>query len=283
MPIRNLSDTALWVAMYRAFESERSDALFHDPYARRMAGERGSQIVREIPFGQAIGWLMVVRTVLMDEIILRCVAQGARCVVNLGAGLDTRAFRLALPADLCWFDLDLPEMVAHRRDCLKGETPACQHTHIAVDLSDLPARNRVLASVHAGGDPVLLITEGLLVYLAPDEVASLAQQLHAERLARWWVTDLIAPWLAISVGALWQSQLEAAKATFRFAPCNGAEFFRPLGWREVEFRSIWDESLRLQRSAPMAWWWGLFGTPFFAGVPEGLRTMAGIALLERSN
>jgi methyltransferase (TIGR00027 family) len=283
MPIRNISDTALWVAMYRAFESERSDALFHDPYARRMAGERGNQIVREIPFGQAIGWSMVVRTVLMDEIILRCVAQGARCVVNLGAGLDTRAFRLELPADLCWFDLDLPEMVAHRRACLKGETPTCNHTDIAVDLSDGTARKRVLASVHTSGDPVLLITEGLLVYLAPEQVASLARQIHAERLARWWVTDLVTPWLALSLGALWQSPLEAAGAPFRFAPFNGAEFFQPLGWREAEFRSIWDESLRLQRSAPMAWWWGFFGMPFFAGVPEGLRRTASVTLLERNN
>ncbi len=41
--IRNVSDTALWVAMYRAMESERADALFYDPYARVLAGERGEE------------------------------------------------------------------------------------------------------------------------------------------------------------------------------------------------------------------------------------------------
>jgi O-methyltransferase involved in polyketide biosynthesis len=39
-PIRNVSDTALWVATYRALESERPDALFNDPFARRLAGVR---------------------------------------------------------------------------------------------------------------------------------------------------------------------------------------------------------------------------------------------------
>ena len=42
--IRNVSDTAIWVAMYRAIESERPDALFNDPYARRLSGERGERI-----------------------------------------------------------------------------------------------------------------------------------------------------------------------------------------------------------------------------------------------
>jgi O-methyltransferase involved in polyketide biosynthesis len=41
-PVRNISDTALWVAHYRAVESERADAHFHDPYARALAGERAA-------------------------------------------------------------------------------------------------------------------------------------------------------------------------------------------------------------------------------------------------
>jgi O-methyltransferase involved in polyketide biosynthesis len=43
MTIASISDTARWVAIYRAMEFERPDALFHDPYARRLAGERGTK------------------------------------------------------------------------------------------------------------------------------------------------------------------------------------------------------------------------------------------------
>jgi len=48
-PIRDVSDTARWVAIYRAMESERADALFRDPYARRLGGERGQAIVDALP------------------------------------------------------------------------------------------------------------------------------------------------------------------------------------------------------------------------------------------
>ena len=51
-PIRDVSDTALWVAIYRAMESERADAIFHDPYARRLGGERGQAIVDAMRTGK---------------------------------------------------------------------------------------------------------------------------------------------------------------------------------------------------------------------------------------
>lgn len=42
--LRHVSDTARWVAMDRALESERPDALFRDPYARRLAGTEGAAL-----------------------------------------------------------------------------------------------------------------------------------------------------------------------------------------------------------------------------------------------
>src|SRR5207237_831831 len=71
--IANVSDTARWVAFYRAMESERPDAIFHDPYARQLAGEQGEAIVASMPRGKAFAWPMIVRTAGMGEIILRVI------------------------------------------------------------------------------------------------------------------------------------------------------------------------------------------------------------------
>lgn len=267
--------------MYRALESERPDAHFHDPYARRMAGERGEAIIHALPHGESMAWAMVVRTAVLDELVLRCVNQGCRTVVNLGAGLDTRAYRLALPAKLRWLDVDLPDMVAYRRDCLDEVTAVCDHADMAADLSDAKARARVLASVSQGSGPVLVLTEGLLLYLAPGQVSNLARELHAQPLARWWLTDLITPVLMQMMGMRWRTQLAKASAPFRFAPTDSAAFFGALGWREAEFRSTWKESLRLNRSAPLAWMWGSFSPALLPGANERLHRMSGIALLER--
>jgi O-methyltransferase involved in polyketide biosynthesis len=62
--IHNISDTARWAAVYRAREHERSDAAFRDPYARRLAGERGEAIARSMPFSEEATWAWIARTYL---------------------------------------------------------------------------------------------------------------------------------------------------------------------------------------------------------------------------
>src|SRR5947208_10139173 len=106
-PITSVSDTARWVAMYRAMESERADALFRDPFARRLAGPAGERILASMPQGRRWAWPMIVRTAVMDEIVMRLVKeQGVDTVLNLAAGLDARAYRLDLPSPLHWVDVD---------------------------------------------------------------------------------------------------------------------------------------------------------------------------------
>src|SRR6266571_1371476 len=123
-PLTHISDTARWVAVYRAMESERPDAIFKDPFARRLAGAQGEAIVQALPQGRTWAWPMIVRTAVFDEAILRTVtAEGVRTVLNLAAGLDTRPFRLALPPELRWLDVDLPDMIAYKREALAAERP----------------------------------------------------------------------------------------------------------------------------------------------------------------
>jgi methyltransferase (TIGR00027 family) len=277
--IRDVSDTALWVAVYRAIESERPDALFKDPFARRMAGERGEGIVATIPFGQTMAWSIIVRTAVMDEIILRCIERGVRSVLNLGAGLDTRAFRLKLPPSLRWLDVDLPAVTAYRQKCLKAEVPSCQHANVAADLSDAADLARTLADASTAAGPLLVLTEGLLVYLTPSQVSSLAAQLRLEAQAQWWVADLISPLLRKTMGTIWHSQLGGAEAPFQFAPQDSRGFFEALGWKEYEFHSTWADSIRLRRTAPLAAMWDGLWKWSGPATQEALRRMSGVALL----
>src|SRR5437870_5092142 len=114
--IRDISDTARWVAVYRARETERSDALFKDPFARALAGERGEHIARALPYADKTSWSFIARTVLFDRIVDNAVAGGVDLVVNLAAGLDTRPYRMSLPSSLRWVEADLPEILDYKEE-----------------------------------------------------------------------------------------------------------------------------------------------------------------------
>ncbi len=279
--IRNVSDTALWVAMYRAMESERTDALFHDPYARRLAGERGQAIIDAMPHGETMAWPLVVRTALMDDIVLRCVQQGAATVLNLAAGLDARPYRLDLPASLRWMHVDMPDMVEHFRAGMAGEIPRCALELVPADLRDAASRREVFARAAADG-PVLAITEGLLLYLEAAQVADLARDLHDIAKARWWLSDLASPRLLRMLEKRWHPVQQKANAPFRFGPAEGTAFFAPHGWHEAEFHSTWDESIRLDRKMRGAGFWQLVSRLLPARKREENRRMSGIVLLQAS-
>lgn len=256
MAIEHISDTARWVAMYRAWETERPDAIFRDPYARRLAGARGEAIVRAIPGGRQMAWSMIVRTALYDELIQRLVErERVDVVLHLASGLDTRPYRLPLPSSLQWIEVDLPSLIAEKERELAGETPVCRVTREPVDLADEGARRALFARVGALGGRVLVVTEGLLVYLRPEQVAALARDLRAQPSFRWWLTEISGPrvleYLKRRAGRI----LDAANATMHFAPAEGEEFFRPLGWTPVEFREFLVEARRLKREMPLMWLW----------------------------
>jgi methyltransferase (TIGR00027 family) len=278
-PIRHVSDTALWVAMYRAMESERPDALFHDPYARRLAGERGEAIVNTMPLGKQMSWAMIIRTAVMDEMILRCIQQGAKTVLNLAAGLDTRAYRLDLPADLRWIHVDFQPMIDYMQTHLSGETARCHLEYVAADLREAEQRDALFTKAAEHG-PVLVITEGLLVYLLPEQVASLAKSLHDTARATWWISDLASPLLLKRLAKSWSKKLTQGNAPFQFAPVQGTAFFKPFGWNEAEYRSNWDESIRLNRTMRFVWFWKIMIKLQPKAQQEAGRRMSGIVLLK---
>ena len=275
--LRNISDTALWVAIYRALESERPDALFRDPFARRLAGERGAEMRERIRDAKKTDWAFVARTVAFDEAVQKCVAAGADLVVNLAAGLDTRPYRMSLPASLRWVEVDLPDLVAYKEQVLAGETPVCRLERVPLDLADVPARRELFARLGREASRALVVSEGLIIYLATAEVASLARDLAAAPGFRWWANDPVSPALLRRLNKSFGESLGQAGAPLRFALAEGFGFFEPYGWRLVDARSLLRTAARLKR---VGWLYRLL-----ARLPDRYdprRPWGGVCLFERS-
>lgn len=282
MPIENVSDTARWVAVYRAMESERPDAHFVDPYARKLAGAKGDEIVRTLKDGKSMAWAMIVRTQLFDEIIMAEVGtDGIDLVLNLAAGLDARPWRLALPKSLQWVDVDLPDILRYKLQTLGNATPYCAYEAVEADLTDATVRRELFARIGARSKRALIVTEGLLIYLTDADVGALAADLHAIPSFSRWVIDLASPRLLKMMTRTWGKAVASGNAPFKFAPAMGTNFFRDFGWAERAYHSTMEEAERLDREMKMMWLWKFIGRFYPARMREEFRRMSGTVVLER--
>ncbi|BFV55229.1 class I SAM-dependent methyltransferase [Kitasatospora sp. CMC57] len=169
--------TALLVAAARAIETHRHDSLAQDVYAEhfvRAAPACAAWPVRiaQVPDGDAnplwgrFARYFGLRTRVLDDFLLRSVGPTARQVVLLGAGLDTRAFRLDWPSDTVVFEIDRAGVLAFKQQVLTdlSADPRVKRVPVPVDLR----ADWVGALTTAGFDPSVpsvWLAEGLLFYL----------------------------------------------------------------------------------------------------------------------
>jgi len=248
--IKQVSDTAFMAAAYRALESDRPNALFRDPLAAKLAGEQGKKILAGLPKQAFIGgWTVVIRTCIIDDLIQGAIAEGVDTVLNLGAGLDTRPYRMALPKTLRWIEVDYPHVIDLKQSRLSNETPRCRLEHIKLDLADDSARRIVLEKVANNSKEILVLTEGVIPYLPETAVASLGSDLRSKESIKCWITDYFSP---ASYEYRRKSGLSRAmkNTPFLFEPIDYFGFFDNIGWQPKETRYLAAEAERLHRPPP---------------------------------
>ncbi|HEV7362072.1 MAG TPA: class I SAM-dependent methyltransferase [Mycobacterium sp.] len=192
----SVGSTAVMVAAARAIETEQPDALIHDPYARLLVNNAGSEILWEAMLDPEVvakieaideesaarihhmrGY-QAVRTHFFDAYFADAVAAGIRQVVILASGLDSRAYRLDWPAGTTVYEIDQPQVLDYKSSTLaeSGATPSADRREVAIDLrEDWPAALRA-----AGFDPAqrtAWLAEGLLMYLPAEAQDKLFTQI----------------------------------------------------------------------------------------------------------
>ncbi|WP_394829706.1 SAM-dependent methyltransferase [Pendulispora albinea] len=215
-----IETTALTIAHYRALESARPDRLFFDPFASAFveAAGRAGDSASQLPAAPAD--YFAVRTKYFDEYVERACAAGCPQVVILAAGLDARAFRLALPPEVRLFEVELATMLRFKESVL-AKTRArakCDRILVPSDLrDDWPAALSRIGFRH--DVPTAWLVEGLLFYLTKADGDRLLQRIarlsvlgsrigleHVNQATR----DGMAATLAALAarGAPWQSSVE---------------------------------------------------------------------------
>ncbi|AGL17366.1 SAM-dependent methyltransferase [Actinoplanes sp. N902-109] len=238
--------TALLTAWARARETRRPDALFADPLAHRFltayAGEFGADDDGGLPdlgplsehhssplWDYAI-FGITMRTAVLDAAVRR---SGQPQIVVLGAGLDTRPYRLGWSSEVTVFEVDRAVTLDFKAAVLSGAEPGCRRVPVVAELGvdDLPQLLKTAG--FDAGRPTLWLAEAVLFYLTAaradallDDVGALSAPgsgLLAETLQRpYREDDLPVGQLTEADAAMWRGLVAA------FA--GGPEVTDPAAW-----------------------------------------------------
>ncbi|MEU5045375.1 class I SAM-dependent methyltransferase [Streptomyces griseorubiginosus] len=180
--------TAVGVARVRALETERENALFRDPLAQAFAAAGGLwPSSPPLPDDEAarrrrlaVSFSIVIRTKFLDDLLHEACASGVRQVVLLGAGMDSRAFRMDWPVGTRLFEVDTAAPLDFKASVLRRERAVarCDRITVAVDLRD-DWPDALAAAGHDPALPTVWIAEGLLIYLPEDAVDLLLSRIGA--------------------------------------------------------------------------------------------------------
>lgn len=184
------------MALFRALESLRAPGtrLFLDPDAARFLGGFRKHLYRfagipgclrlaeavldgAAPGARAAG---IARTKWLDDRASEAM-RAATQLVLLGAGFDTRAWRLPAAASARVFEVDHPETAAAKRATLEslGRTAGDRVQYVAVDFNRESVAERLLAAGFDGAQPSCWIWEGVTNYLTPEAVDGTLREIRA--------------------------------------------------------------------------------------------------------
>lgn len=230
-----VADTGTLVAAIRAEETRRPDRLFDDPFAERLAGEAGRQMLADAvaSSGDKSTLQIVVRTRFWDEALLNAVPP-VNQVVILAAGLDARAYRLRWPDGTTVFELDQPTVIATKAETLSDDEPHCRRVTIGVDLTT-DWTDALRANGFDPRLPVVWLMEGLLQYLDEDAVHTLFERVDSlSAPGSVLLYDIVGKTLLDSVMlAAVREQMSRNGAPWLFGTDSPEQLCESLGWSAV--------------------------------------------------
>ena len=152
-----------------------------------------------------------------------------------------------MPPNLRWIEVDYAAVLNYKASKLGSYLPACQLESVPLDATDNDARRILLHRIAITAEKALVITEGLVVYMSHDQVASLALDLHALPPFRWWLVDLVSPTALKLMESNFVESPDSSAVKLLFAPREGPMFFQRYGWETSECLSCLEEGRRLDR------------------------------------
>ena len=240
--MKPISQTAFYCCGVRMQDAELDKPVCGDVYARTFMNEDGLKILEKFKDETRPNTSNVARHRIIDDILRAELAANPNlCIVIIGAGFDSRAYRLNGGT---WVELDEPQVIAYKNERLPAAKATNELHRIAVDFSTDSVEEKL--SSFAGRRPVVVVIEGVFMYLAQETIKQLLQTLHRLFPQHKLVCDLMNRSFFEKYGRTIHEKLTGMGASFKFTADNPEEVFVQSGYRRVAVFSIVAKSVEYQ-------------------------------------
>ena len=231
--MRPISRTAFYCAGIRMVDAEQAQPICGDRFAGRFMTEEGLRIFepfRQLPYPNGSN---VARHRIIDDLVREQLERDpARRIVILGAGFDSRAFRLTGGR---WVELDEPQLIAFKEERLPVAGAPNPLQRIPIDFATESLADKL---GQFGGEPATVILEGVSMYLTEEQKALLSRTLRTGFASHILIADLMTRRFVDRIARPIREKLQAIGATMTQGIPHPEEPFLAAGYRLMDRISI---------------------------------------------
>lgn len=228
--MKPISKTAFYCCGVRMQDAERDQPVCGDTYAKVFMNEQGLQILETFKDETRPNTSNVARHRLIDDLLREeLLANPNLTVVIIGAGFDTRAFRLKGGA---WIEIDEPQVITYKNERLPAANSENELQRISIDFATESLEQKLAG--FEGRSPVTVVIEGVLMYLEEAAIGKLLETLHHLFPRHRLICDLMTKEFFEKNAITIHEKLTGMGATFKFTIDKPEEVFLKNGYRQLE-------------------------------------------------
>jgi len=207
-------------------DAERSNPVCGDIYAKAFMNEDGLRILEAFKDETKPNASNVARHRIIDDFLRQqLLADPSLCVVIIGAGFDSRAFRLKGGA---WVELDEPQVIAYKNERLPVANCENELHRIPIDFSADSLEEKL--SSFSIGSPIAVVIEGVFAYLEEEVIGQLLQTLRRLFPRHKLICDLMSREFFENYGRTLHEKIIGMGTSFKFTADNPEEVFLANGY-----------------------------------------------------
>ena len=240
--MKPISKTAFYCCGVRMQDAEREQPVCGDTYAKAFMNEEGLRILEAFKDETRPNMSNVARHRIIDDLLREELsANPDLTVVIIGAGFDTRAFRLHGGR---WVELDEPQVITYKDERLPAATSENELQRISIDFATESLEQKLAA--FSNRSPVTVVIEGVFMYLEEAAIDQLLQTLHRLFPQHTLICDLMTREFFEKNAGTIHEKLTGMGAVFKFTRDNPEEVFLTNGYRELETIPIIEKAVLLE-------------------------------------